>query len=307
MNAQAWLAGAGGALEGAAKGWSWEKDYQQKERGLDIRETIAQLREEVRQKIAELTEAGKKERHETPSGDTLVKEKGATERTNTTEAGRNTRWSTPSANTLFTEEGRNTRWNTPSANATLAETGRNTRWATPSGNATLGSETTRRGQDIGASTARRGQDLTFSLGTSGQQVTQRGQDIGSRDRRYGIDRRNAAFQGLFGPTPITPVKPEPEVPEEIPQIPPLAAPGGLSPAPAPAFVGRPPITSRAPGRTAIPPPPPPAADPVAQLATKVQDASQRYQRETDPARKAVIANELRQLQAQAKALKATRQ
>ncbi len=301
MNAQAWLAGVGGALEGAAKGYSWQKEYDQKERGLDIREQIAQLREEIRQKIAEMTEGGRNARHETPSGDTLVRTQTQRDIADTTEAGRNARWSVPSGNTLFTEAGRDRRWNTPSANTELTELGRNTRWATPSGNARLGSETTRRGQDIGASTARRGQDLTFSLGTSGQQVTQRGQDVTSQDRRYATDRRNAAFAGLFGPMPVTPVKPEPEEPEDIPQVAPVS-PMGAGPAP----IGRPPITTRAPGRTALPPPPP-SADPMAQLATKVQDATQRYTRETDPARKAAIANELRQLQAQAKALKATRQ
>lgn len=99
-----------------------------------------------------IRDAGQTQRHETPSGDTTLREEGA-----------NNRFEKQTSylyDKLFTEEG-----------------GRNSRWATPSGNATLGSETARRGQDIGATTARRGQDVTASTAKRGQDVTLHGQEL----------------------------------------------------------------------------------------------------------------------------------
>jgi hypothetical protein len=180
------LAALGGAMEGAAKGYSWQKEFKEDARQFDETNStnktkiaeqneIARLKLEVQQMIAELNEGGRNTRHETPSG-----------------------------------------------SVELQETGRNTRWATPSGNAILGSETTRRGQDMGSETTRRGQDLTFQTNDTrikstrenvldtlrnsltraqmGAAVQERGQDISAESSRYGTTSAN--FRAALPKAPL---------------------------------------------------------------------------------------------------------
>jgi hypothetical protein len=236
-------AGIGGAAEGLAKGYSWQKEHEQKDRAISSREEIARLREEIRQMIADATN---RTRVEVAGIGASSRENvagiGATSRENVAtinQTGANYRHDAVSGDTTAREAGADRRLTRNIDFGYDLEAGRNRRHTTPSGNAVLGSETTRRGQDIGAATSRRGQDLTFQLGTRGQDVTAstaaRGQDVRSRDSRYSADKRNAMFQGIFGPTPITPTSsPQPQEPP-----PPADA---AAPAPTPAPTGRTPVT-----------------------------------------------------------------
>jgi hypothetical protein len=217
------MSGIGGALKGGVDAFTWQQEYGQKERALDSRNQIEQLKLDVRTMLAELAESGKNERWATPSGNVQAQQTGANDRA----AG--------------VQEGQDRRLD-------VVEQGRNQRWFEPSGNAVLGSETARRGQDMTSSTARRGQDftagtarrgqdLTFKTGEMRDFTTQRGQDMSAATAAAGQDTARtiagmparASGSGVnfydrpAGQTPVTTTRPS------VPGAPPIVAPGGGAP------------------------------------------------------------------------------
>jgi hypothetical protein len=225
------LGALGGGFEGAAKGYSWQKEYEQQDRRLDQQNELAKLREDVRLMVEYLREGGREGRWDRPSGNVVTQQQGAMDRLEVTEAGRDTRHATPSGNQLAALEGAFSRHITPSGNALVAEEGRDERWMTPSANARMQADTTRRGQDIGSGDRRRGQDLTFDAGTMRDETTRRGQDMRDSASRFTAHEatkragmRRDPYQVMFN-TPVTPMQEA---------APPAEPPPTAAPAPAPA-------------------------------------------------------------------------
>lgn len=259
------LAGIGAGFKGGLDAYSWQKEMQQKDRALDQKAEYEANLLELRQMLAQLAEGGRNYRHDTPSGDTVVREQGANDR---------------SAATL----------NANAIRDRMLEDGRNQRWFTPSGNAILGSETTRRGQDIGATTARRGQDVTAATARRGQDLTfdtnanrdattRRGQDIGLGTSMMNEQGRNQrakdrpASVNFFTPGNVT--------------VTPPAGGGRLpfGPAAAPATPNAQPA-SPGPAASAAP-----TIDP--KLEANARSLMQQFDTEKDPARKAALQQQMK--------------
>lgn len=203
------LAGVGGALKGGLEGFTWGKEFQQKERAISSREEIARLRDEIRLMIAQANEGGRMARHETPSGNVVTQVEGANTRTAATNASRE-----------GIAEGRNAV--TTRGQDITEQLGMRRDETTRRGQDfgfTLGGmrdETTRRGQDISSTTTRRGQDISERLGTSAETGrntrataanTLREQEIESRER-IAKQRRQNPYSALFGGLPVTEIKEE---------------------------------------------------------------------------------------------------
>lgn len=267
------LAGVGGGLRGASAGYSWQKDYEQKERAISSREEIARLREEIRLMIEQAKEGGRTDRHVTPSGDAIVGADSRRDVATITQEGATARHNTPSGSVIANNTAAADRLTQNITFGRELETGRNRRHDTASGTARLGAETQRYGIDT------RSADSRYATDT-GATTTRRGQDIRSGDSRYAADKRNAMFQGIFGPTPVfngrTPVTPaggggSPPIPDrERPEDPAAAA------AAPPPLNGRTPITAKppvTPPASSAPPSPKPAdaaADQEARRRTRFE-------------------------------------
>jgi hypothetical protein len=183
------LQGLGAAGEGALDGYTWGKQYEQRNREIDQRGEIARLQGEIRAMVAGMTEAGRNERHATPSASVVAQQEGATARTDATnmtrtnitemlEGGRDRRHATPSGSTVAAQEGATERtgmnisardmWNR------MSDTTRRRGQDISQGTAEMRDETQRRGQDFGLGatvlrdgTARRGQDMRTAPGARG--------------------------------------------------------------------------------------------------------------------------------------------
>lgn len=191
------LSGVGGGFRGAAEGYQWGKEYQQKEELLQERlasqEKVAQLRVLVQEAIAAMKERGADGRHDRPSGDTTAREDGLKYRHDNV-----------SGNVEFQQSNQNLRHSldntfrydaletgdatdrymhdTASGNARLASGDRRFMHTTPSGNARLGANVALRGQDVASGDRRYGIDV-------GARTTQRGQDV---SREVGLGRNKVA-------------------------------------------------------------------------------------------------------------------
>lgn len=319
------LAGVTGALEGGIKGYSYENQQQIERQKLAQAQEIAELRLQVQQMIASMNEDGRNGRHDTPSGDTIVKEGGANTRAvdanqnriDVANIGAGSRERVASVNNDARLSGIDRQIEGAFGRAQLAEDGRNKRWGTTSANARLQSDTTRRGQDT------RSADSRFGV-TTRDATERRGQDVSSGDRRYGADARTRLFDGIFnqpGSTPITGgVRPsafpapgtDPAVSDT--QVEPQSAPPmGLStpvspmpaPAPAPASGGTP-VTPVAPlARPGGGGPARVAARPNAALEVLTQQASAAlaaFRTEQDPAKRAQLQQQLLELKRRKDAL-----
>lgn len=192
------LAGVGGALKGGLEGFTWGKEFQQKERAISSREEIARLRDEIRLMIAQANEGGRMARHEAPSGSVVAQQEGATKRTGMVQEGQNFRFTM----------GDNTRRR---AQDIYQEQG------------VMRDLTQRRRQDFNFdlgvmrdNTRRRAQDITERLGTSAESGrntratdanTLREEEIESRER-IAKQRRQNPYSALFGGLPVTEIKEE---------------------------------------------------------------------------------------------------
>lgn len=183
------LQGLGAAGEGALEGYTWGKQYEQKNREIDQRAEIARLNGEIRTMLETMKEGGRESRHATPSGSVVAQQEGATARTDATnmtrtniaemlEGGRNARHATPSGNVLATQDGATERTNlTISARDMwnrMSDATRRRGQDISQGNAEMRDETQRRGQDFGLGTSvmrdgttRRGQDMRTPPGARG--------------------------------------------------------------------------------------------------------------------------------------------
>lgn len=248
------LSGIAGGAKGAAAGFSWQKEFGQKEREISSREEIARLRAEVQQMINEANNSTRRD----------VANTGADSRRDVAGITANSRETVASTNA-------DSRETVAGLNNTSRESIAGQR-----------DQTARRGQDfqfdlgkLRNATARRGQDITsadsrYGVDTrssdsrygvdAGHETARRGQDVRSGDSRYSTDKRNAMFQGVFGPTPVTPagVKPSVQVPDREKEV----QDSTTTPTAAPTLNGRTPVTIK-------PPVTPPASAPPAQP----QDAS----------------------------------
>jgi hypothetical protein len=193
-------AGIGGGLSAGVNQYNWQKDYEQKDRAIDSRTQIEQLKLEVREMIAQLNEQGRNERWATPSGNIQTQQQGATERATMAEEGRNDRWATPSGNAFLSSEtsrrGQDLNFDLGIRRDTTTQRGQD-----------ITATTARRGQDVGATTSRRGQDLTFKTAEMRDVTDRRGQDLGATTQAANEQGRNtrAAMQGVnfYGATPVT--------------------------------------------------------------------------------------------------------
>lgn len=291
-NAAAIFAGIGGAAKGLAEGYSWQKEYEQKDRAITSREEIAKLQAEIRQMIADAVENGRNQRWQQPSGNAIVGAESRETVAGINQDAANYRHDTASGDTLEREAGSDRRLTRNLDFGYDLEAGRNRRF-------NLGDETTRRGQDstaftarrgqdIGATTTRRGQDMSSTTAQRGQDLTsetaRRGQDLTSKDRHYSADKRVSMFQGLFqqpGQTPIT-ASPQPNpitTPTPLPRggetmVPP-PAPSLASPETMGAQPNVLPITPTA----SNPPPQPQQADAAVDLETKRRTRFEQIKRE----------------------------
>lgn len=170
------LQGVGAAAEGGLEGYTWAKDYEQKDRGIDSRAEIARLNAELKDMAIK---AGIY-KHDTASGSVVAQQQGANQRA---AASNETRRSIAELNAEVqrgNESGRNERFEKGiTARGLWQETQDRTRREI----AGQRDKTTRRGQDIGAATAadrnettRRGQDINNENADHRDATIRRGQD-----------------------------------------------------------------------------------------------------------------------------------
>lgn len=179
------FAGIGGGLKGGLNAYTWQKEHQQKDREIDQRKEVAQLRGEIQMLIANANNQTKKDLHDDPSGSVIAQQEGA-----------DRRFFGVSGNTQLMETGRMNRFSGVSGDTryrTDAQVGMNdqdnlvrTYVADQSNN-----------------TTRRGQDITFDLGRIRDTTARRGQDISAdtaANAEFGRNDRSA--NELNNPRPL---------------------------------------------------------------------------------------------------------
>lgn len=259
------LSGIAGGAKGAAAGFSWQKEFGQKEREISSREEIARLRAEVQQMINEANNSTRRD----------VANTGADSRRDVAETAAGSRVDVAN----ITQGGANYRHDTASGDTTAREAGADRRLTK---NLDFGmtklnrdSADRRYGIDTRSSDSRYGVDTRSGdsryATETGAETTRRGQDVRSGDSRYSTDKRNAMFQGVFGPTPVTPAgaKPAVQVPDREKEVQDTTT----TPTAAPTLNGRTPVTVK-------PPVTPPAAAPPVQPQDAAAAADREVQRRT---------------------------
>lgn len=181
------LAGIGGGARGAFDAFTWQQEYDQKERGQDQKLTVEQLKADIRIMLAEAAESGRNARHDAPSGNALVgaetTRRGQDMTSATAQRGQDLNFDLGTQRDSTTQRGQDLTFRTNETRDVTARRGQD-----------LGAETSRRGQDIGASTSRRGQDLTFLTGQNRDTTARRGQDIGASTAAAGQANQRAIAQ-----------------------------------------------------------------------------------------------------------------
>lgn len=274
------LAGVAGGLEGGLASYSWQKDYQQRDRKIDADSEIKRLQQEVRIMLESMKEGGRNERYAQPSGNVVAQQAGATGRTELTTG---TQRDIATDRNAVTTRGQD-------INESLGLLRNDTTVRGQDLNFELGGmrdATARRGQDVGAATTRRGQDFGFTLGTNAEsgRATRAGdanvlrQEENEKDRevqREGIRRRG--YSGLDFLTPKTP-----DATREMRD-------GTGRPTAEPIEVIEPPSTDVAPPRS-----PEATGDQMQRLETQGRSLAEQYRREADPARKAALLSQIRRV------------
>lgn len=279
------LAGIGGALEGGLKGYTWGKEFAQKDREINNRKEVAQLREEIRLMLESMKEGGRNDRNaQNATSRETVAGANNTSRETIAEGRNETAETIATGRNAVTTRGQDI---TQSLGIMRNDT---TRRGQDFG-FTLGGmrdDTTRRGQDIGATTTRRGQDITESLGTAAEtgratrataantlrekEITQRGEIEKNRNRDpWGLPTTTPVTFGAgaevkegTGKATAQPI----EVKETT---------GGL------------PVSPRSPEA---------AADQSQRLEQQALSIIEKYKTETDPAKKTALRNDLTRLREQ---------
>lgn len=279
------LAGVGGALEGGLKGFTWSKEFQQKDREINNRKEVALLQQEIRQMLASMSDTRARDiaGANNTSRETVA---GVNNASRETIAGANnaSRETIATGRNATTERGQDITQQLGILRNDTTRRGQDFGF-------TLGTdrnETTRRGQDIGATTTRHGQDITEQLGISaeGGRATRatdanalREQEIEQRERLAKKNRANP-----FGGVDFTGGAPPPEVKEGVGTGKPTAQPievkettGGL------------PVAPRSPEA---------AGDQSQRLEQQALSVIQKYQTEKDPAKKTALRNDLARIREQ---------
>jgi len=272
------LAAIGGGAEGAAKGYAWRKDYEQRDRKIQEDAEIRRLNLEIREMLATMQERGRNERYNTPSANVQAQQAGATGRTE-----------------LTTE----TQRDIAGARDVTANRAIDV-------NRELGLQrdsTTRRGQDFGFTlggmrddTTRRGQDFGFTLGTNRNTTTQRGQDFTdarARDanrlreqeneknrqlEREKMQQKGSVFESLA-----------PKIPDATREL----RDGTGRPTAEPIEVMEPPSRD-----TPLPRSPEASGDQMQRLETQARSLMEQYRKEADPGRKAALRSQLQRVRDQ---------
>lgn len=264
------LAGLAGGLKGGLNQYSWQKDYEQKDRQIVSNAEMQRLRQYVLLALGDVR---------AKSALDVAGAKAAADLTKAQElnAGRERVAKTITASqeiiAKLQEGGKNTRFDRPSGNVLTEEFGRNMRWDRSSGNANLGAFTTQRGQDITAATAANAQSAVERMGLTTNDTRLIENATRAKIEADKLRNRNSLGSYSFGGNPTTELKD-----------------GTGKPTATPIEVAEPPVTP-------LPKSDGAAEDQRAQLAAQIQAAVQRFDRATTTSAKLAAQQEILRLQA----------
>jgi hypothetical protein len=285
MASEDWLAGIGGGLQGGLGGFTWAKEFDQKDRQIESQREIARLRDEIRLMLAQIG-AGSREKIADANIGSREKIAGANidSRESITGANIDSREKIAGQRDTTTRRGQDITQQLGIGRDTTTRRGQDFQFDL----GVMRDTTARRGQDVGATTTRRGQDLTRTTATEAEggrntRATDanrlREQEIEARTERDRARRRDPwSGVDLGGDTPIT------EIREETGTGKPTAQPievkettGGL------------PVAPRSPEA---------AADQSQRLEQQALSIIERFKVEKDPARREALRNDLKRLREQ---------